>query len=684
MTDPIISQSDEVRHNKPKTIRRVGICRLSCIKTVQRVSYNTEILDMIEVLISWIFIGITSYVTGFELLRLLWKLLNRAGSGIGSGADTDVESAVGADGPDRIISHPNILRCLLGLCAVNVYAEMISLFTGVGMWADYILMLICLIIVFADRERIGKAMDLSGSVRKHPVRSCLYAILLLVMSYGTSRGYMHFDTNLYHAQAIHWIEDYGLVPGLANLQSRFGYNSAEFALNALYGFKWYLGRSLHTSAGFFALLSSFVILGMFDGFGERSSDTDPSDRAGRLSALMRDIRMSDYARIGLIFYLGMIFTEMISPASDYYATLLVFDIVIIWLDISIEKNNRIMSTATPSIVSPPVANTVAVIQSVLCILLVYAITIKLSLAPLVLLALIPGIYWLRNKNVKAIITCLVSGLIISIPYFIRGYYISGWILYPSTLIKIGSPDWQIPKGMAQYDAREIGMWGRGITRAEDWAGVTATNWLRGWFAGLHMMERCLVIVTFISVLIAAFACIKELLQIIKSRSAAKMSSTSRSESDPADTGRLGISVILFILSVGTVFWFCSAPLIRYGYAYLCILPFATLGYLMTETKLHDIQASKYVFPVVYTGVLCLRLFNLTGDIYNFRTSPYYVNQQDYIDGDAFTYEVDGVTIYVATDSGQIGYYKIPSTVEERYDFELRGADLSDGFRHINN
>lgn len=614
---------------------------------------------MIEVLISWIFIGITSYVTGFELLRLLWKLLNRAGSGIGSGADTDVESAVGADGPDRILSHPNVLRCLLGLCAVNVYAEVISLFTGVGMWADYILMLICLIIVFMDRERIGKAMDLSGAVRKHPAKTIIYVLLLIVMSYGTSRGYMHFDTNLYHAQAIHWIEDYGVVPGLANLQSRFGYNSAEFALNALYGFKWYLGRSLHTSAGFFALISSFIVVGI------------------------RRSRLSDYIRIGLIFYLGMIFTEMISPASDYYATLLIFDVVIIWIDALYEKNNRIMSTNTPDSDILSAADTLSTIQGILCIILVYAITIKLSLAPLVLLALIPGTYWIRTKNIRAIITCLVSGLIISIPYFIRGYYISGWILYPSTLVKIGSPDWQVPKGMAQYDAREIGMWGRGIKRAEDWAGVTVTNWMRGWFAGLHMLERCLVIVTFISVLIAVIACIKGLILIIKSRSAAKMGNKSESETDRSGTGRLGIAVLLFILSVGAVFWFGSAPLIRYGYAYLCILPFATLGFLVTETGLGRLHIGRFIFPAVFAAIMCLRLFNLTRDIYNFRTSPYYVNQQDYIDGDAFTYEVDGVTIYVATDSGQIGYYKIPSTVEERHDFELRGTDVSEGFRHTN-
>ena len=44
---------------------------------------------------------------------------------------------------------------------------------------------------------------------------------------------MHVDTGLYHAQAIRWIEEYGVVCGLGNLHSRFAYNSAAFALCAL-------------------------------------------------------------------------------------------------------------------------------------------------------------------------------------------------------------------------------------------------------------------------------------------------------------------------------------------------------------------------------------------------------------------------------------------------------------------
>ena len=69
---------------------------------------------------------------------------------------------------------------------------------------------------------------------------------------------MHVDTGLYHAQAIRWIEEYGVVPGLGNLHSRFAYNSAAFPLCAVYSMRW-LGGSLfpegiHAVQGFLALL----------------------------------------------------------------------------------------------------------------------------------------------------------------------------------------------------------------------------------------------------------------------------------------------------------------------------------------------------------------------------------------------------------------------------------------------
>jgi len=47
-----------------------------------------------------------------------------------------------------------------------------------------------------------------------------------------------YDTGLYHAQAISWLESYGVVPGLANIHVRFGTTSSWFQTAAIFGHSW--------------------------------------------------------------------------------------------------------------------------------------------------------------------------------------------------------------------------------------------------------------------------------------------------------------------------------------------------------------------------------------------------------------------------------------------------------------
>ncbi len=602
---------------------------------------------MVYVLISWIIIWLTSYSIGYAVLSLFMKMA----------------------GHKMTISSVKIT--FAGIAAVGVYAEVFSLFSGVGFGAFIpvaMAAIICWIVYHRELVRcISKSFAPFGGREYIPCtpvddsmvspgigRIVPYTVLLILMAYGTSRGYMHYDTNLYHAQAIRWIEEYGVVPGLANLQLRFGYNSAEFALNALYGMKWLFGQSLHTTAGFFALLSGIVALDLVRAFrletidGRRTVKITPS--------------VSDYVRIGLIFYLGVIFSEMISPASDYYAQLLIFDVVIWWLELDrLPSEDESRTTG----------------YALLCVLLVYAVTVKLSIGLLVLLAFQPAITWIKKKNYRPVIVSLIGGLIVALPYLIRNHIISGWLLYPSTLLSIGSPDWQVPKGNAQYDAKEISMWGRGINSADRWADVTATNWIGDWVSSLGMLEKCLILSTLLSaIILIVFAVIPSVYGKFKRSNKA---------------GDDAMVPLIVCLILGTGFWFCSAPLVRYGYAYLIILPFLTLGYIMSTIKTgafakdhstvrkYTVHLSSAVFVLVLVVITGMKARGLVKDIVRTAGENYYVVQQDYIDGEAFTYDVQGVTIYVAYDSGQIGYYKFPATPEEYSDMALRGEDISDGF-----
>ena len=582
---------------------------------------------MLSVLLDWLIIAITSYTVGYGFLRLMSICIGR-------------EVSAG--------KNANVLRLLIGFMLTNVYAEIWSIFSPVNMWAVYILVFITLVIAYMCKQDMAETVNISKAPKPAVIAS---VAVIILMAYGSSRGYMHYDTTLYHASAIRWIEEYGVVPGLANLQSRYGYNSAEFAHNALYSFKWYTGRSLHCTTGFLAMVSAHLLY-------------DKELFTGR-----RTIQSVDFVRIGLLYYLGVLFAQMVSPASDYVANLLIFDILILML-------GRVKDRTLP-----------ADYYVLLSLLAIYGITVKVSLAPMVLICLIPFVYYIIKKDVRSILFCIVSGLVIAMPYFIRGYILSGWILYPSTLIKLGNPDWQVPIGEAQYDAKEISMWGRGITDATKWGEVTLTNWIPSWFVALDTVEKVLItaVITSTVVLVA----IEIRLGLSKNRGGLQ---------------RYNILLelpIAWIMLLGVITWFVGAPLVRYGLGFILSFPLLVVGILyelvFREVRIVGINkdrtdsdrsspverkeiVGRVLFLIIAGVMVLMKVRGLVVDIAESLDRDSWLWQQDYEDPEAFTYEVNGVTIYVAKNGGGMGYNKFPSSIEVKDNIELRGSELKDGFR----
>lgn len=564
---------------------------------------------MLVILINWLYIGITTFLMGYAVLGLFARLF------------------------EYRIRH-TISYFLAGLAAVTVYAQIYSLFGGVNILANVLLIVFCLLAYWFNSRAVNRLVkEKTDMCRMQKWRIPVYVLLILLMAYGTSRGYMHFDTGLYHAQSIRWIEEYGVVPGLANLQARFGYNSAAFSLTALYSMKWLFGQSLHATAGFFALLSAFLALDLYKFFAQKR------------------VCLSDFARLGLIFYLCVIFSEMMSPASDYYAQLLLFDILILWLAEDEYQEEIQTKNAAP--------------YGLLCILLVYAMTIKFSVAPLLLLVIRPMIMLLKNKDGKQIAGCLAGGFTTVLPFLIRNVLISGWLIYPSAIIDLFAVDWKIPKGQVQYDAMEIGVYGKGI-RDVTQKDMPITQWCPVWFENLKGLEKLFVLATIIMV-------VSYLLYVLWTLIKKKCVD-------------YHFTLVFSVFVVGTVFWFFSAPLVRYGYAYVVVIPTITFGYFFVRLykrcgKKKTADILWHCACVVIGLFLLTRVKGISGDILRTYKEPYYIMQTDYVDGEATTKEVEGILFYVPTQGGQIGYHKFPSSMFPQ-PIELRGDSIEDGFRQI--
>ena len=549
---------------------------------------------MLFVLLNWCYVSITAFITGFVCLLSFERLGYR------------LRSVTGA--------------WMAGLAALTVYAQIFSLFGGVGIGANLLLILFCLAAALLLRKRLVEFWRIQAEGISR-VKLLILLFLSLLLAYGTSRGFMHVDTGLYHAQAIRWIEEYGVVPGLGNLHSRFAYNSAAFALCALFSMKWLFGEPMHAVQGFFALVVALQCASGLLTLGKG-----------------RRVRISDFLRLGAVYYLTVLFGEIVSPASDYFAMLLVFYVLIAWLD-DLEAGEK---NAAP--------------YALLSLLLVFTVTVKVSAAVILLLALKPAVM------------------------LIRGVLISGWLIYPFTFMDLFSVDWKMEKGYADSDAKEIQVFARGLYDVTLYDTPFA-GWVKNWFGRLRGMEKLWVAACALCTAAGAASLVMTAAALLRKGGAAV-----KRVLIPAGDWLLYGTVLI----AGYLFWQFSAPLIRYGYAYVIALSMGIAGFwfcFLTGRERKEKMAegafrgtAEGAFLLCLSVLLLYKAADLAGAVRESAAQPYYIRQQEYGTFDAFTYEVDGVTIYVPLDGGRIGYDKFPSSPRVQ-DIELRrSGDISSGFR----
>ena len=510
---------------------------------------------------------------------------------------------------------------LAGVVTATVYAQIFSLFYRVNIEANVILLVFCAVVCISMGKQMAEFLKRSwhGSSLTYKI---LLLLLFLVWGFFTSRGYRVPDMDLYYGQSIRWIEEYGAVKGIGNLHGRFGYNSSVFAISALYSMKFLLGRSLHTVNGLIAFLLSVNALELRKCFQRRK------------------MLLSDFARAGAVYYLTIIWDEVVAPSSDYAVMCTIFFIVIKWLTQLESESEETRNSIIP--------------YGLLCVLGAYAITLKLSAGLILLLILKPAYVLLKEKRWKEICIFLFLGLITAVPWMVRTVFITGWLFYPFAELDLFQVDWKITNvGAIRTDAFQIEIWAKGANHLG--ANATLSQWFPNWFQNeLFTTEKLLILAD-----IASCAII------------------------------VGVGVVIFVrrqwqkmdklLVLATVmccylFWQFSAPMMRYGYAHVLLLAALICGYVLENLKLVRVV---YGFLILY-GVY--KLYVGYDYILGCCRLPYYVWQETYDSYELEQYELDGVVIYYSPSGGGVGYDLFPAIPMAEYGAELRGDGLKDGFR----
>lgn len=544
---------------------------------------------MISVVLSWIIILLPTYIIGYGVVHALNRNVQSKTS------STDLYIAI-------------------GLCFLTVYAQVFSLFYKVGILACLVLGIITLLFLLYDlKQGLMKALKL----RKDGINAIILVLLFwgtLATIYYTSLSPEHYDTALYHAQAIRWVEEYGVVKGLGNLHFRFAYNSAFIPLQALFSLKWLVNQSMHTVNGFVACGMLWYAIA-----------TD------RFLTKEKTVQTSDFLKLAVIIYIVMNRSMLSSPSTDTMALLLVGYIFIKCMEFI---ENGIQDTNA---------------WIILVILVAWGVTLKLSVAPMAMLVFYP--VWLIYKDRKWLLegSLLIAGILtVALPWMIRSVLISGYLIYPYSVIDLFQVDWKMPEAVLNYDKIEIMVWGRALKDTSLY-NMKLWEWFPIWFRSNSTIFNIIFILAVVAMLVLLFHIV----------SAVKL--------------KENIRVFIYINAItGFIFWFATAPLMRYGLIYSFILIALAIG---AYSEKHAMKFVNGLFLMIMLPVMVLYL-----DV--FYSQHLWVRQSDYEWRDNVEKEVDGVKVWIPANGDQIGYAVFPSTPYEKMlsVIELRGDSVKDGFR----
>lgn len=559
---------------------------------------------MLLTLLNWIWIGISSFLIGYAGLNLLNRIVRASVKSIS-------------------------MIFVFGLCLLTVYAEYFSLFYKVGIVANGILLCCNMLIVLLCRNGIKefllKTEDKLPKGKNGLFVGCVAVVLFAIMLIVSSSTINHYDTLLYHAQSIRWVEEYGVVKGLGNLHNRFAYNSSVFPLQALFSMPYIFGQSMHSVNGFIAVF--FLIYAV----------------ASMKCLREKKMYVSDFMRLAFIISLNLesIYKYISSSGSDTFAIALFFYILIKAVSLMEEGEQDEAELAY------------------LCVLGVFAVSVKLSVAMIVLIVCIPLYRLVAKRKWKETGIYLLAGFLMILPFLIRNVIISGYLIYPYPSIDLFDVDWKMAEYTLLFDSKEIQIYGRGFINVLENYNRSFSEWFPVWLSDLSVAMKGLF---FLNVVLMPVSIIWGIWELKNKRGQ-------------------NLCVVIVIIA-NLLLWFWGAPLIRYGLPFMFILPLYMIGSIVCRIN-KRVSVEKAAGYLIIILVICCNC-SLANYAYK-KVQEDNVDLKrpaDYIECAYEEHELNGKIIYVPTATDQIGYYAFPSAAYPNMLglIEMRGDSIKDGFR----
>jgi hypothetical protein len=559
---------------------------------------------MLITLLAWFYISFLCWIWGITVLNLFKRVT----------------------GNEIVIPHFGLI-CLTGLSGITIVAGFLSLFFPLGsLWTDLILLTPLLHILLSKKRNeyfISQKKITEGYHLLSVILFFTLSFLLLVMATWTV---VHPDTLGYHAQTIQWIENYKAVPGLVHLHFRFGLQSFWFVNNAaigniLSGFERITLLNSTVLFWFFLFITERINYNFF-GTGKRS--------AGVCWLILLSLSMWSYTQVRL---------TATSASPDFIAVLYVLAIIYLLL----EKNTKKLNSAEWLLAA---------------FLSLVAVTIKLSVAPLLIITAAASILFLLKKRIKMFVATVTIFILTLLPFVARNIITSGYVLFPSVAIDIANVDWKYSREQTIAEKHYISAYAKkeGVTSKEEIDSVnqmTCMEWLPGWWQQQSFADKTIIILLALSIITLLFF-LKKIIQ----------------------SGFITALILATMLS-GIVFWFINAPDPRFGFGFI-------LGFIATIA--HIIFKEREISLPKNISYFLLAIFSAATLTYTgYRLSNFFEKEQWLkpigIEKTEYTsFICEGAEFNTVSKEKDFGNTPVPCTDLNCDKFSLRGKEISTGFK----
>ncbi len=288
----------------------------------------------------------------------------------------------------------------------------------------------------------------------------LLAIAIAIVAWWTARWSLgpirNYDTGLYHLPMVRWIQEYALVPGLANLHGRLGFNSSSYLYTALLDAVPLGVRGARHANGL--LLAVLLAHSLFAAIAIAKSRSGP--------------RAAD---LFMLFLLGALLSQptgnALSGMSNDFASIALALILARTFWEQIDAGNA-QSELTGFVVILVAAAGIVVKQS-----------LGILAATTVLASLLHA-YWQRGRVPRSTIAGLAVALFIGALWIGRGVVLTGYPLFPTMALPVDT-DWQTPPYVVLNTRYWIESWAR--APGLHWIDVLEnTKWLGPWFSRVSL------------------------------------------------------------------------------------------------------------------------------------------------------------------------------------------------------